>query len=96
VNWPAAAGAKENDGVVATTHNTRGGIGYAEGAYAIQNHLVTTRLRNKAGQFVEPTMASFSAAASGDWANVRRVGRSSRRHPSSCRRTRRILSGVAT
>ena len=26
VNWPAGAGAKGNDGVAATTHNTRGGI----------------------------------------------------------------------
>jgi len=52
VNWPAGAGAKGNDGVAATTHNTRGGIGYVENAYATQNHLVTTQLRNKAGQFV--------------------------------------------
>jgi phosphate transport system substrate-binding protein len=72
VNWPAGAGAKGNDGVAATTHNTRGGIGYVESAYAIQNHLVTTQLRNKAGQFIEPTMASFSAAAAnGDWANAK-------------------------
>jgi len=72
VNWPAGAGAKGNDGVAATTHNTRGGIGYVENAYATQNRLVTTQLRNKAGQFVEPTMASFSAAAAnGDWANAK-------------------------
>ena len=72
MNWPAGAGAKGNDGVAATTHNTRGGIGYVENAYATQNHLVTTQLRNKAGQFVEPTMASFSAAAAnGDWANAK-------------------------
>ena len=72
VNWPAGAGAKGNDGVAATVHNTRGGIGYVENAYATQNKLVTTQLRNKAGQFVEPTMASFTAAAaSGDWANAK-------------------------
>jgi phosphate transport system substrate-binding protein len=71
VNWPAGAGAKGNDGVAATTHNTRGGIGYVENAYATQNHLVTTQLHNKAGRFVEPTMAAFSAAAaSGDWARA--------------------------
>jgi phosphate transport system substrate-binding protein len=72
VNWPAGAGAKGNDGVAATTHNTRGGIGYVENAYATQNRLITTQLRNKSGKFVEPTMASFSAAAaSGDWANAK-------------------------
>jgi phosphate transport system substrate-binding protein len=71
VNWPAGAGAKGNDGVAATTHNTRGGIGYVENAYATQNRLVTTQLHNKAGQFVEPTTATFSAAAaSGDWAHA--------------------------
>ena len=53
VNWPAGAGAKGNDGVAATVHNTRGGIGYVENAYATQNKLVTTQLRNKAGQFVD-------------------------------------------
>jgi phosphate transport system substrate-binding protein len=72
VNWPAGAGAKGNDGVAATTHNTRGGIGYVENAYATQNHLVTTQLRNKAGHFIEPTMAAFSAAAAnGDWAHAK-------------------------
>jgi phosphate transport system substrate-binding protein len=72
VNWPAGAGAKGNDGVAATTHNTRGGIGYVENAYATQNHLVTTQIQNKSGHFVEPSMAGFSAAAmNGDWANAK-------------------------
>ncbi len=72
VNWPAGAGAKGNDGVAATTQNTRGGIGYVENAYATQNKLVTTQLRNKAGHFVEPTMANFAAAASNaDWAGAK-------------------------
>ena len=72
VNWPAGAGAKGNDGVAATTQNTRGGIGYVENAYATQNKLITTELRNKAGHFIEPTMASFSAAAAnGDWGNAK-------------------------
>src|SRR5262249_32499852 len=72
VNWPAGAGAKGNDGVAATTQNTRGGIGYVENAYATQNKLVTTQLRNKAGHFVEPAMANFSAAAANaDWAGAK-------------------------
>jgi phosphate transport system substrate-binding protein len=72
VRWPAGAGAKGNDGVAATVHNTRGGIGYVEYAYASQNHLVTAQLRNKAGIFVSPTMESFQAAASaGDWAGAK-------------------------
>ncbi|MFL5288927.1 MAG: phosphate ABC transporter substrate-binding protein PstS [Rhodopila sp.] len=72
VKWPTGAGAKGNDGVAATVHNTRGGIGYVEYAYAAQNHLVTAQLRNKAGQFVTPTREAFAAAAAnGDWANAK-------------------------
>jgi phosphate transport system substrate-binding protein len=68
VNWPAGSGAKGNDGVASTVHNTRGGIGYVENAYATQNKLTTTQLRNKSGNFVKPTMANFTAAAgAGDW-----------------------------
>ena len=71
VKWPAGAGAKGNDGVASTVRNTRGGIGYVENAYATQNNLPTTQLRNKAGQFVSPTAAAFQAAATaGDWAGA--------------------------
>ena len=72
VKWPAGAGAKGNDGVSATVRNTRGGIGYVEYAFASQNHLITTQLRNKAGVFVKPTMESFqAAAANGDWGSAK-------------------------
>ena len=64
VKWPAGAGAKGNDGVAATVRNTRGAIGYVESAYASQNKLITTQLRNKAGAYVSPTPAAFVAAAS--------------------------------
>jgi phosphate transport system substrate-binding protein len=71
VKWAVGNGAKGNDGVAATVKQVRGGIGYVENAYATQNHLVTTQLRNKAGQYVTPTMAAFEAAASaGDWKNA--------------------------
>ena len=72
VKWPAGAGARGNDGVAGTVKNTRGGIGYVENAFATQNKLTTTELQNKAGQFVKPTMETFSAAAaSGDWAGAK-------------------------
>jgi phosphate transport system substrate-binding protein len=71
VKWPAGTGARGSDGVAGSVHNILGGIGYVESAYAIQNHLTTTQLRNKAGQFVKPTMGSFAAAAANaDWSNV--------------------------
>ena len=68
VKWPAGAGARGNDGVAGTVRNTRGAIGYVENAYATQNKLTTTQLKNKSGMFVKPTAQSFQAAASvGDW-----------------------------
>jgi phosphate transport system substrate-binding protein len=71
VKWPVGNGARGNDGVAATVKQVRGGIGYVEWAYANTNHLVTVELRNKSGHFVDPSMASFGAAAkNADWANA--------------------------
>ncbi len=68
VKWAAGTGAKGNDGVAATVKQVKGGIGYVENAYATQNKLATTQLRNKAGSFVTPTIAAFKAAAeNADW-----------------------------
>ncbi|MDB5415888.1 MAG: pstS [Rubritepida sp.] len=69
VQWPVGNGARGNEGVANAVRNTPGAIGYTENAYATVNRLITTQLRNKAGNFVSPTMASFQAAAStADWA----------------------------
>ena len=71
VKWAAGNGAKGSDGVAATVRQVKGGIGYVESAYAEQNHLTTTMLRNKAGQFVAPAMPAFAAAAANaDWSKV--------------------------
>jgi phosphate transport system substrate-binding protein len=71
VNWPVGAGAKGSDGVAATVKQVRGGIGYVESAYATQNNLTMTSLRNKAGNFVAPSMASYEAsAANADWSKA--------------------------
>jgi len=63
VRFPAGTGARGNEGVAGTVSNTRGAIGYVENAYATQNKLVSTQLRNKAGTFVSPTAEAFIAAA---------------------------------
>jgi len=71
VKWPAGNGAKGNEGVSAVVHQVKGGIGYVESAYAAQNHLTTTMMRNKDGKDVAPDMESFAAsAASADWSKV--------------------------
>lgn len=71
VDWPVGIGAKGNEGVAGNVAQTAGSIGYVEYAYAAQNHLAWTRLINRDGKAVSPTMASFqAAAASADWAHA--------------------------
>ena len=74
INWPSAAtdiGGKGNAGVANYVNRTKGSIGYVEYAYATQNHLAYTQMKNKSGQFVNPTAESFqAAAANADWANA--------------------------
>lgn len=71
VSWPNGAGAKGSDGVAGTVRQIKGGIGYVESAFAEQNHLTTTLMKNKDGKFVAPAMDSFAAAAkSADWSKV--------------------------
>ncbi len=68
VQWPVGQGARGNEGVANTVQKTPGAIGYTENAYATVNKLVTTQLRNKAGNFVRPVMETFMAAAeTADW-----------------------------
>jgi len=72
VEWPAGVGAKGNEGVSGNIGQTKDSIGYVEYAYAKQNKLTFTKLVNKAGKTVEPTMEAFQAAASNaDWAHAR-------------------------
>ena len=72
VKWPAGTGAKGNDGVSATVANIKGSIGYVESAFASQNKLTTTQLRNREGAFVSPAAAAYAAAAaSGDWTSAK-------------------------
>ncbi|CAB3795098.1 Phosphate-binding protein PstS [Paraburkholderia caffeinitolerans] len=68
VNWPTGTGGKGNDGVAAFVQRLPGAIGYVEWAYAKQNHMVYTAMKNESGAVVEPTTESFKAAAAGaDW-----------------------------
>ncbi len=65
VSWPSGVGGKGNDGVAGVVRQTPGAIGYVELAYAKQNKLPMATLRNKAGNFVTPTLASTTAAVEG-------------------------------
>lgn len=68
VNWPAGVGGKGNEGVAAYVNQIKGSIGYVELAYAMQNKMKYTEVKNKAGNFVDPSLETFqAAAASADW-----------------------------
>ncbi len=68
VKFPVGIGGKGNEGVANYVKRTTNAIGYVEFAYAKQNKLDYTQLRNKAGNFVEPGFASFEdAAETGDF-----------------------------
>ena len=68
VEWPTGLGAKGNEGVANNVANTKGAIGYIEYAYAKQNNLTTTKMVNKDGKVVAPTVPAFqAAAANAEW-----------------------------
>ncbi|RJR22803.1 MAG: phosphate ABC transporter substrate-binding protein PstS [Nitrospiraceae bacterium] len=68
VKWPAGIGGKGNEGVANYTQRTANSIGYVEFAYAEQNRLAYTLLKNPAGNFVAPSFDAFEdAAATGDF-----------------------------
>lgn len=71
VSWPAGIGGKGNEGVAAQVQRLKGSIGYVEYAYAKQNKMAHTLLKNRAGAFVAPNEKTFqAAAASADWKNA--------------------------
>ncbi|MDR3096057.1 MAG: phosphate ABC transporter substrate-binding protein PstS [Paraburkholderia sp.] len=68
VSWPTGTGGKGNDGVAAFVQRLPGAIGYVEWAYAKQNHMVYTAMKNESGAVVQPATETFKAAAAGaDW-----------------------------
>ncbi len=71
VKWPVGVGGKGNEGVAAYVKQIKGGIGYVELAYATENKMSWTAMRNAAGNFVQPDAKSFAAAAaSAEWTSV--------------------------
>ncbi|KGM52327.1 phosphate ABC transporter substrate-binding protein [Lysobacter concretionis Ko07 = DSM 16239] len=72
VKWPGGIGGKGNEGVAAYVKQIKGGIGYVEMSYALQNQMTYSRLKNAAGNYIIPSDKTFSAAAaSADWGSSR-------------------------
>ncbi|MGJ4728059.1 phosphate ABC transporter substrate-binding protein PstS [Luteimonas sp. SDU101] len=71
LQWPTGVGGKGNEGVASYVKQIKGAIGYVELAYALQNGMPYASLKNAAGNFVQPSEASFAAAAAtADWASA--------------------------
>jgi phosphate transport system substrate-binding protein len=65
VQWPTGTGGKGNAGVAGAVQQTTGAIGYVEQAYALQHKFTYASVKNKAGKYIEPSLASTSAAGEG-------------------------------
>jgi phosphate transport system substrate-binding protein len=63
VSWPSGIGGSKNAGVAAAVSANSGAIGYVSIAYVVQNHLKLARMKNAAGRYVLPTIATIEAAA---------------------------------
>ena len=64
-SWPVGLGGKSNDGVAGVVKQNPNSIGYVELIYARQNKMSVAKVKNAAGAFVKPSLASVSAAAAG-------------------------------
>ena len=65
INWPASSrGGNGNGGVASIIKSTDGAIGYVDYADAKASGLVFASVKNKAGDYVAPSVSSASAAAS--------------------------------
>jgi phosphate transport system substrate-binding protein len=65
VNWPVGLGGRGNEGVAATVRQTPGAIGYVELGYALINKMAFGVVRNRAGNWITPSLESVTAAAAG-------------------------------
>ncbi|MBX9849279.1 MAG: phosphate ABC transporter substrate-binding protein PstS [Rhodocyclaceae bacterium] len=70
VNMTVGMGGKGNEGVSAFVQRLKGAIGYVEYAYAKQNKMSHTLVKNADGIFVAPDDLTFkAAAANANWSN---------------------------
>jgi phosphate transport system substrate-binding protein len=63
VNWPKGEGAKGNAALAGMVRQIPGSIGYVELTYAIGNGMSFCAIRNKSGNFIEPSPETVTIAA---------------------------------
>ncbi len=66
VNFPSGQAAKGNPGVAGVIKQTKNTIGYVGSEYAFAQKIPYASIQNQRGEFVLPSSATISAAASGD------------------------------
>ena len=66
VNFPSGQAAKGNPGVAGVIKQTKNSIGYVGSEYAFAQKIPFARIQNARGEFVLPSSATISAAASGE------------------------------
>ncbi len=71
VSWPEGVAGKGNAGVASYVQRIEGSIGYVEYAYAKSSNMTYTQMQNKEGNFVQPEIKTFQAAAAyADWTHA--------------------------
>ena len=73
LEWPVGLGGKGNPGVAGTISSTKGALGYVGSEYAFAQKIQMATLKNSAGNYIEPTIASASASAKGAFPDDTRV-----------------------
>lgn len=66
VNFPTGQAAKGNPGVAGVIKQTKNTIGYVGSEYAFAQKIPYAKIENSHGEFITPTAATISAAASGE------------------------------
>lgn len=65
IAWPVGIGGKGNEGVSGVINQTDGSLGYVELAYALAQNLNYGLVKNKAGNFIQPCVATITAGTQG-------------------------------
>jgi phosphate transport system substrate-binding protein len=65
VKWVGDIGGEKSAGVAGQVQQIPNSIGYVELAYALQSKLAVAKLKNAAGNFIEPSLAATTVAAEG-------------------------------
>jgi len=73
LDWPVGLGAKGNEGVSGLVRQIPGAIGYVELTYALQNRMPLALVKNKSGNFIQPTVTSVTLATNIDLPDHTRV-----------------------